>query len=109
MEEPHPFALFTEQVIALASKSTDPDTLTFEEAMQAPDREQFIEAMYKELEDHIERKHWKIVPLKAIPSNKQAIPMVWAMKQKKNPLGETIKHKSRLCAGGHRSIENVDY
>ena len=44
--------------------------------MQAPDREQFIEAMRKELEDHIGRKHWKIVPLKSIPSNKRAIHMV---------------------------------
>jgi hypothetical protein len=35
--------------------------------------------------------------------------MVWAMKRKRNPLGEIIKVKARLCAGGHRSIENVDY
>jgi hypothetical protein len=35
--------------------------------------------------------------------------MVWAMKRKRNPIGEIIKWKARLCAGGHRSIENIDY
>ena len=109
LAEPHPYALICSQTFGLASKSSDPDTLTFDEAMQAPDRELFIEAMHKELNDHISRKHWKIVPLKSIPAGKRAIPMVWSMKRKRNPLGETIKHKSRLCAGGHRSIENVDY
>ena len=31
------------------------------------------------------------------------------MKQKRNPIGEIVKWKARLCAGGHRSIEFVDY
>jgi hypothetical protein len=103
-EEPHAFA----SVYALVG-STGPDTLTFAEAMKAEDREEFIKAMHKELGDHIERKHWKVVPIGSIPKGKRALPMVWAMKRKRNPLGEIIKVKARLCAGGHRSIENVDY
>ena len=35
--------------------------------------------------------------------------MVWPMKRKRNPVGEIIKWKARLCAGGHRSVEFVDY
>ena len=35
--------------------------------------------------------------------------MVWAMKRKRNPLGKITKWKARLCAGGHRSVEFVDY
>jgi hypothetical protein len=31
------------------------------------------------------------------------------MKRKRNPIGIIIKWKARLCAGGHRSIEFVDY
>ena len=103
-EEPHAFA----SVYALVG-STGPDTLTFAEAMKAEDREEFIKAMHKELGDHIEMKHWKVVPIGSIPKGKRALPMVWAMKRKRNPLGEIIKVKARLCAGGHRSIENVDY
>jgi hypothetical protein len=107
--EPHPLALMADYVIALVSSASDPDTMTFNEAMQAPDRDEFVKAMHKELSDHIGRKHWKIVPLKSIQYPKRAIPMVWAMKRKRNPLGDIIKWKARLCAGGHRSIENIDY
>ena len=65
--------------------------------------------MYKELNDHISRKHWKVVPLKSIPHHKKAIPMVWSMKRKRSPVGDIIKWKARLCAGGHKSVEFVDY
>jgi hypothetical protein len=31
------------------------------------------------------------------------------MKRKRNPIGTIMKWKARLCAGGHRSLEFVDY
>ena len=106
--EPHPLALAVDHMYANAA-SSDPDVMTFEEAMRCPDRDKFIEAMHKELDDHIQRRHWKVVPSKSIPRHKRAIPMVWSMKCKRDPVGNIIKWKARLCAGGHRSIENVDY
>jgi hypothetical protein len=49
--------------------------------MNQPDREEFIKAMNKdELQDHIDRGHWKVVPSKSVPSGKMPIPMVWSMK-----------------------------
>ena len=105
--EPHPFALMTEQIVSMIG--SDPDTMYLEEAMRAPDRERFIEAMYKELLDHVNRKHWLVVPLKSVPAHKIPIPMVWSMKRKRNPIGEITKWKARLCAGGHKSIEFIDY
>ena len=59
--------------------------------------------------DHKKMKHWKVVPLKSVPVGKQPIPMVWSMKRQRNLLGEITRYKDRLCAGGHRSIECVDY
>ena len=105
--EPHPFALFSEYMLSFLA--TDPDTMTLQEAMQQPDKDQFLHAMKKELEDHISRKHWKVVPAKCIPKHKRSIPMVWSMKRKRNPVGEIIKWKARLCVGGHRTKEFVDY
>lgn len=105
--EPHPLALLTEQIVALIG--SDPDTMYLAEAMRQPDRDKFIEAMYKELNDHIGRKHWMIVPLKSVPSHKTPLPMVWSMKRKRNPIGTIVKWKARLCAGGHKSIEFIDY
>ena len=65
--------------------------------------------MTKELENHIGRKHWKVVPAKSVPAHKQGIPMVCSIKCKRNPVGHVIKWKACLCAGGYRSVENVDY
>ena len=105
--DPHPLALFMSSLCALTA--TDPDTMTLKEAMAQPDREDFLRAMHKELSDHINHRHWRVVPKKSVPPHKRCIPMVWSMKRKLNPLGEITKWKARLCAGGHRSVEFVDY
>ena len=104
--EPHPFALACERMFSFIT--VDHDTMNLNEDLKQPDRLQFLDAMRKELTDHITRKHWKVVPLKHVPAHKTFLPMVWSMKRKRNPLGEITKWKARLCAGGHRSIEFVD-
>ena len=43
----------------------------------------------------------------SVPNHKKAI--LWSMKQKQNPVDKIIKWKACLCAGGHNSIEMVDY
>ena len=83
--------------------------MTLKETLSQPDRDQFLDAMKKKLNDHISRGHWKVIPDKCVPSHKWSIPMVWAMKQNNNPVGGKITWKVRLCAGGHRSMEFVDY
>ena len=100
-------ALMCEHIYAYLT--TDPDTMTITEALSQPDRDRFLVAMHKELNDHITRGHWIVVPTKNVPSHKKRLPMVCTMKRKWNPIGEIIKWKARLCAGGHRSIEFVDY
>lgn len=57
-DDPHPFAFLT-QIFALSTTSY-PDTMTLDEAMSQPDKEEFVKAMYKQLSDHIGRRHWKI-------------------------------------------------
>eukprot|EP00980_Cylindrotheca_fusiformis_P000460 scaffold114_cov69-Cylindrotheca_fusiformis.AAC.1 len=58
--EPHPAALMANHIFSFVSSASDPDTMTLDEAMRAPDRAEFIKAMHKELSDHIGRGHWKI-------------------------------------------------
>jgi hypothetical protein len=77
--------------------------------MRQLDHKDFIKAMYKELGDHLSRKHWVIVPLKSVPAHNTPLPMVWSMKRKRNPIGEITKWKAPLCAGGPKSVEFVGY
>jgi hypothetical protein len=54
--------------------STDPDTMYLKEAMRQPDREKFIEAMKKEINDHTDNKHWRIVHRSTIPKGTPILP-----------------------------------
>ena len=54
-DEPNSMALLCQHMFAFVT--TDPDTMTLKEAMDQPDRAQFIAAMYKELNDYISRRH----------------------------------------------------
>ena len=49
------------QPTALITAIISKDTLTYGEMKQQPDKPQFITTMQKEIYDHEQRKHWKLV------------------------------------------------
>ena len=90
----------------------DPDTMTLKEAMSQPDADKFLEAMEKEVQDHVSRKHWKLVhnyEMFNLGYKGKPIMAVWSMKRKRNPLGEIVKYKARLCAHGGMTEKGVHY
>ena len=56
--------------------------------------------MKQEIDNFKEEKIFELVPLNKKPSHKSLIPFVWSFKYKRNPIGELIKHKARLCVHG---------
>ena len=81
--------------------SADPDTMYLHEALKQPDRHKFIEAMHKEVQDHIEKGIWEIYPKGKVPDKATIVPMVWAMKRKRRiATGEPYKWKARLNSTG---------
>ncbi len=60
----------------------------FHEAMQAPDADEFVKAVVKEVNDHIECKHWEFIPRKQVPKGEKILLAVWSMKRKWD-----IRHK----------------
>ena len=78
-------------------------------ALQQPDHDKFINAMARELEQHMELKHWKIIHKSQVPKNAKHIPMVWTLRRKWDPAGEILKWKAHLCAGGHRQVFGDTY
>lgn len=93
--------------LAFAAAKADPDTMTLKEAMAQPDRVEFLKAMIKEVEAHVANRHWRVVPLSSIPPGNRCIMAVWSMKRKRNPSGDIVKWKARLCAHGGQQT-NVD-
>ena len=89
----HPFAF--------AARANAEDTPRFHEAMRSPDREGFIEAMKKEMEQLAGLDAFVAVPRqKAIDEGRQIIDSTWAFKRKRFPDGAVKKLKARLCVRG---------
>ena len=53
--------------------STDPDTMYYHQAMQAPDKEQFIAAIVKEIINHITNNHWQLLPKSEVPAGTKVL------------------------------------
>jgi hypothetical protein len=81
--------------------STNKDTMYFHQAMKEPDRDEFKKAIIKEVNDHIERKHWELIPRHAVPKGEKILPSVWSMKRKRDIKTQRVfKHKARLTVHG---------
>ena len=90
--------------------SNDPDTLTYREAMSAPDKDKFRESMVTELKGQLELQMLHPVPRSSVPPTASILPAVWAFRRKrKQTTGEVYKWKGRLNIGGHRMREGIDY
>jgi len=60
--------------------SSNPDILTYAEAMRAPDRAEFLKAMEEEINNHHTKGNWKLIRRQDLPSGARVLPAVWAMR-----------------------------
>jgi hypothetical protein len=89
---------------------TNRDTMYFDQAMREPDADEFIKAAVKEINDHIENKHWELVPRSEVPKEQRILPAVWAMKRKRDIKTQRVyKHKARLNVHGGKQEYGVNY
>ena len=98
-----------EDPIAFAAHS-NPDTMYLHEALRAPDRAQFIQAMQEEVKAHEDLHHWELIPKSEVPENTIILPAVWSMKRKRRiKTREVYKWKARLNIHGGKQIKNIHY
>ena len=86
------------------------DVMYLHQAMQQPDKEEFVKAMVREIESHEKRKHWKIVPMKEVPKNVKVLDLIWAMRRRRKiGTGEISKYKARFNAHGGQQEMGINY
>ena len=87
--------------LAFAARANAEDTPWFHKAVCSPDREGFIVAIQKEMEQLSSLDAFIAVPhQKAINEGRQIIDTTWAFKRKRFPDGAVKKLKARLCIRG---------
>ena len=104
-------AMSPEELMAFAI-SNDPDTLTYRhrEAMAAPDKEQFIQSMVKEVQGQLDLKMLHHVPRSKAPPTASVLPAVWTFcPKRRQTTGKILKFKGRLNIGGHRMREDINH
>ena len=94
--------------LSFAVKKAGVEVYHFHQAMREDDREDFIKAMIKELEDFQRNKFWKLVKRSEI-GDSHTIKAIWSFKRKRRPDGSLLKHKARLCAHGGMQIHGENY
>ncbi|KAL3786278.1 hypothetical protein HJC23_005356 [Cyclotella cryptica] len=78
--------------------------------MQQPDAGEFVKAVIKEINGHIEHKRWKLIKRSEVPEDADVIPSVWAMRRKRDlMINEILKYKSRLNLHGGKQVYRMNY
>ena len=86
--------------LSFATTKGENETYYFHQTMQQDDREDFIDAMIKEIDDHTTNRHWKVVN-RSTSGDVKTIKTIWSFKRKRRPDGPLFKYKTRLCAHGY--------
>ena len=88
----------------------NPDILYYHEALQAPDRDNFIQAMQKEVQDHEDKQHWELMPWSEVPEGTIILPAVWSMKCKHHiKMNSVYKWKAHLNVHGSKQVKDLHY
>jgi hypothetical protein len=58
--------------------STDPGVMYLHQAMSAPDKEEFREAMIKEVNFHSDNVDWLVMDRCDVPNGHKVLPAIWS-------------------------------
>jgi hypothetical protein len=89
----------------LALITIDNEPSTYKEAINDSNKDQWQEAMQKEIDELLSQKTWDLV---ALPSDRTALKGRWVYKYKKDN-NNNIKYKARWVIKGYNQILGIDY
>jgi hypothetical protein len=86
------------------------DVMHLHQALRQPNARQFVDLVIKEINGHIDCKHWVVTPRSEVPKDTNVLPSVWAVRCKRNlTTGEITKHKARLNLHGGKQEFGMMY
>ena len=90
--------------------SADKDTMYYHQAMKVPDKAEFVQAIVREINDHVEGNHWELVSSTEVPEDAKILDSVWAMKRKRDiKTRKVYKHKACLNIHGGQQQYGIHY
>ena len=103
----------------LQERMTDPvafhaemmgDIMYLHQALRQTDASEFVKAVVKEVNGHVENHNWELVRRDQVPADIEVIPSVWALRRKRNLVtNEITKYKARLNLHGGKQVYGINY
>jgi hypothetical protein len=86
------------------------DVMYLHQVLCQSDSREFVEAVIKEVNVHVDNNHWKLIPRTEVPEGTEVVPSVWAMQHKQDlTTGKVTKHKARLNLHGRKHEFGTKY
>ena len=110
VEKPLYMQLSADGWIYLAKKKSDPDLLTWDQAMRDFDNlSEWTASLAKEIKQLEDKGCWvETTKDEAMTSGQKIIPCTWVLRLKRNPAGDVIKLKARICLRGDLMNQDED-
>ena len=92
----------------IAAEKKNPDILSYDKVMHNYDNlKDWLAVALKEIKQ-LEGKGVWVKCLKLEAGNKEIVPCMWVFWYKRNPTGEVLKCKARICLRGDLMIDDSD-
>jgi hypothetical protein len=86
------------------------DILYLQQVLRQHDAKEFVQAVVKEVNGHVDCKNWSLKERSKVPEDVQIVPSVWSMQRKRDLTTNEIKsHKARLNRHGEKQIYGMNY
>jgi hypothetical protein len=86
------------------------DILYLQQALRQHDAKEFVQAVVKEVNGHVDCKNWSLKKRSKVPGDVQIVPSVWLMQRKRDLTTNKIKsHKARLNLHGGKQVYGMNY
>jgi hypothetical protein len=86
------------------------DIMYLQQALRQPDAKEFVQAVIKEVNGHVDCNTWTLRKQSEVPEDVQIVPSVWALQRKCDLTTNKVKlHKARLNLRSAKQVYGMNY
>ncbi len=86
------------------------DIMYLQQALKQPDAKEFVQAVIKEVNGHVDSNNMMLWKQSKVPKDIQMVPLVWSLQCKCDLTTNKVKsHKARLNLHGKKQVYRMNY
>jgi hypothetical protein len=86
------------------------DIMYLQQVLKQPDAKEFVQAVIKEVNGHVDSNNWMLQKQNKVPEDVQIVPSVWSLQHKHDLTMNKVKsHKARLTPHRGKQVYGMNY